>query len=849
MEIALASLLSAAEAMISLREPEIWENVADVLQDACNAGFGPAVFTDATMDLDSNDSDDAFSNPKSEHTNGERPLLNDKALTVNTWHAGTAELPIVVDSESEADDRFYAAGSSISPLSLASDPSSPELSVFDTTPSSATSTASSDSFFPIVTKEVIDLTNDETLITLPAKSDAMDPDIIDVEQIHSMEPQYFDDDIQMLGLKSFPDTVDLRDFPSDSQPSEISTCVELMMQTEEANRLMFVATWKPVTQTSAITKLPTEILAIIFEYCLPWLSNSEAEETTLFQEKLQGGGPLIRVCQRWRYILLPRLIRSVTISECTFLTKSAHCNSCVTMAGRHLVSVPIVRSLFDGTATAEVTQLAEHIRTVTLTPTLCERRSINGEDSLESGFVFFLPRVETVIIPSNLVRNFMNGASAHGLALQQKTLPNIRIHNTVPALNSTARRRLAFSDFIDTEEFRSSWIVPEDIKRLEVDGDCLQMCTRMEMLLLEELTINRRSHGDKFIQPPALSTLITLFSRYNTDFSTLSKITIRWLPKSEPVFASTPSSQDSCTCVTLAGIPSLEHLDASAVCPLFFAKKTGKCAKSVAFEYNCVANRVRPTSPTKYHEFRTLITSATEMRGRLILDPIEPSRFSTTISLISTKARDKPSTIDASLTTFPAYSIDLSTKVVRVTEYSAKAATRYKLYINNLIDRSTKAIAGREDKRLLSEYAIAARAKSLIDRWDCKWIAPAGVRKQRTTVLRWSYDVDMDVFFAGAAAGEFMVQGRLKDRLLNAREAEERKVKKAEMERMKSVAPPKKRSRKRKQDIEEKVTQPDNQPALPVAKKHKPSLGLSISDLLAATQKIPGSENSLLPWA
>ncbi|KAF3920804.1 hypothetical protein ABW20_dc0107818 [Dactylellina cionopaga] len=588
-----------------------------------------------------------------------------------------------------------------------------------------------------------------------------------------------------------------------------------------------------------MANLPTEILTMIFEYALPWFSNPATDESGLFQDRLKEGNPLTKVCRRWRYLVLPKILRSVTISECTFLTKSAHCHNCRTSANKHLVSVPVVRSLFDGTATLEATQLADHIRTVALSPVPCERRSANGEDSLESGFVFFLPRVETVVLPSNLVRNFLNGSSAHGLSLALKPLPSVRIYNSTSSIGSPYRRRATFSSSNDLDEFSTSWIIPEDIKKLEVDGDCLRMFEKMPLVLLEELTVNRRSYGDKFIQPPPIVSLITLLSNYNAEFSTLSKVTIRWLPKSDQSFPALggSTSKDACLCSTLASIISLEHLDTSTICPLFFAKKLGKCVTSVAFEYPCVHSRARPPPPTKHQDLRALVGPAMEMRNRLIPEATEPSRVSTLISLLSTKSRDKPHLIESSLTTPPAYTLDLSRKVVRVTEYSAKAATRYRLYINSLVARSTKAIVAREDKKLLSEYAIAARSKSLTDSWHCSWTGPSTTKKQRTTVLRWDYDVDMDVFFGGATAGEFMVLGRQKDRLLNAREAEERKAKKAEMEKLKSVTPPKKRSRKRKQDTADPV-----QTTTPIAespsKRQKSSQGVvlpPISSLLATT--------------
>ncbi|KAK6544853.1 hypothetical protein TWF694_001534 [Orbilia ellipsospora] len=805
----IASLISAAEAIVSLGGP----NTALAASDHDN---------NTNSDIPTSSSPRGHSEFHDDGMNSAGKLCFSASLN----SVGSAESPIILDSESEDEDNAAALCLPGSPISLSSHFSSREPSIFDTPPQSATSIITNDSFIPEPTKEVIDLTSDEGVSSnSKGKGRALDVEVIDVENIHSMDPQFFDDDIQMISPQSTPDPLNFWDFSS----PEIAGYIDFVMDLEDATELVQAIPWQPVVQTSTISKLPTEILSMIMEYTLPWFSQPD-DESVSFHEKLTGASPLIRVCQRWRYLLLPKLLRSVTISECTFLTKSAHCQNCMLSAGKHLVSVPIVRSLFDGTATPEVTQLAEHIRTVSLSATSCERRSMNGEDSLESGFVFFLPRVQTVVIPSNLVRNFMNGASAHGLNLNQKTLPNIRIHALPSNLSIAARRRLALSDYIDSDEFMDSWIIAEDIKRLEVDGDCLQMCTRMEMLLLEELTINRRSHGDKFIQPPTLSTLATLFSRYNTEFSTLSKVTIRWLPKAEsPAFlAANNASHDNCTCVTLAGIPSLEYLDTSTVCPLFFTKKVGKCMKSVAFEYSCVTTKTRPPPPIKYQEFRTLITSAHEMRNRLISDDIDHSRISTKISLISTKARDKPHTMDVSLTTPPAYSIDLGRKVVRVTEYSAKAATRYRLYINSLVARSTKAIMAREDKKLLSEYAIAARANSLTNRWDCSWTGAATTaKKQRTTVLKWDYDVDLDVFFSGAASGEFMVLGRAKDRLLNARETEERKAKKAEMERLKKAAPPKKRSRKRKQDPQAEPPQLDTQPIVDSAtKKPKVSSGV-----------------------
>ncbi|KAF3904988.1 hypothetical protein AA313_de0201736 [Arthrobotrys entomopaga] len=819
----IASLISAAEAIVELGELDTAGsiNVVPLYDDNTNSEIPASSLLDRQFMFRQDHGHDTSSKCEvgfPAHLNG----------------FGSAESPIVLDSESEEEDDMTAFGPLASPISLSSHFSSREPSIFDTPPQSATSVITNNSFIPSPIKEVIDLTSDEAISSgSEGEGKYIDVEVIDVENIHSMDPQYFDDDIQMINPQRIPDRLSFWDFFS----PEIAGYIDLMMNVEDASNLVQAIPWQPVVQTSAISRLPTEILSMIMEYTLSWFGHPD-DESVSFHEKLTGANPLIRVCQRWRYLLLPKLLRSVTISECTFLTKSAHCQNCMLSAGKHLVSVPIVRSLFDGTATPEVTQLAEYIQTVSLSAMPCERRSLNGEDSLESGFVFFLPRVQTVVIPSNLVKNFMNGASAHGLNLDQKVLPNIRIHALPSSLSVTRRRPPLASDSIEADQLMHSWIIPEDIKRLEVDGDCLQMCTKMEMLLLEELTINRRSHGDKFIQPPTLSTLATLFSRYNTEFSTLSKVTIRWLPKAEPSFlASGSASNDNCPCVTLAGIPSLEYLDASAVCPLFFTKKIGKCMKCVAFEYPCVMTKTRPPPPIKYQEFRTLITSANEMRNRLILDEMEQCQVSTKISLISNKARDKPHTMDISLNTSPAYTVELGEKVVRVTEYSAKAATRYRLYINSLVARSTKAIMAREDKKLLSEYAIAARANSLTNRWNCTWTGPAPTaKKQRTTVLKWDYNVDLDVFLSGAGSGEFMVLGRAKDRLLNARETEERRAKKAEMERLKKTAPPKKRSRKRKQDTKEQPLRPDTQNVTdPATKKPKLDSGVvlpPISSLL-----------------
>ncbi|KAF3941775.1 hypothetical protein ABW19_dt0203716 [Dactylella cylindrospora] len=724
--------------------------------------------------------------------------------------SGSKAAPVIIDSESEEEDSDYALeelaapGSSSSPISISSNFSSREPSIFDTPPQSATSTATTDSLIPEATKQVIDLTIEHP--TSKGKQKAVEPEIIDVDAIPSTDPQFFDDDIEMiqqdsdecLNRSDMPD-VEMTDF---SNTPDLQQYLQLMMSTLEANRLLRAAAWKPVEQDSSISKLPPELLWMIFDYALPSLSRSTIDDPAFFQERLKEGIPMMKVCRQWRYMLLPKILRSVTVSECTFLTKSAHCQFC--QIHRYLVSVPVVRSLFDGTATIEMMQMAEHIRTVALSPLPCERRSKNGEDSLESGFVYFLPRVETVVLPSSLVRNFLNGSSAHGLNLNPKALPNIRVYNPTPA--APTRRRLPFSDFHDVGDVGGSWIIPEDVKKLELDGDCLRLCAKIPMLLLEELTIDRRSHGDKFAQTPPASALCQFLSLYSTEFSTLSRITLRWLPKPDPSFplsSGSNSTQDPCLCSLLASIPSLEHLDLSSICPLLFAKKVGKCISSVAFEYPCVLNRTRPPPPTKYTNIRSLIGPATEMRTRLIPEGVESSRVPTVITLISIKSRDMPHLVEASLTTPPSYSLDLAKKITRVTEYSAKAATRYKLYINSLVTRSTKTILAREPKGLLSEYAIAAHAKSLTDTWHCSYIGPPASKKQRTTVLKWNYDVDLDVFLSGASSGEFMTLGRQKDRILNAREAEERKMRKLEMEKIKSAAPPKKRSRKRKADTQD----------------------------------------------
>ncbi|KAJ6259381.1 hypothetical protein Dda_6282 [Drechslerella dactyloides] len=727
--------------------------------------------------------------------------------------AGTADMPIVVDSESEDDVEKAAnnaAGPFASPAAVSSNFSPQGSSIFDTPPCSATSTATADSFIPEFVKQIIDLTRDEPSqsATTPASSSkgkakvTTDLEVIDVDAIFSMNARYFDDD---MGLVESPALSVIEAFPpavnEDDAVAEMWQSIEDMMNTEEAQRRMRYIDMKLVEQTSTITKLPSEILSMIFEQALPWFNNPALQDPMAFQDRLKGATPFMKVCRRWRYTLLPQVLKSITISECTFLTKSAHCAVCI--SNNSLVSVPVVRSLFDGTSTPESRQVADFIKTVAISPSLCERRQPDGEDSLESGFVFFLPNIESVVLPSHRVKSFLNAASKHGHNLGQKSLPNIRIYNTSHHYMPQPRRRLGFQDPLDITDVADSWVIPEDIKKLEIEGECLRLCTSWPMLLLEDLTINGRNFGDKLFTSPPPSTICQFLSCYTTDFSVLSRITIRWLPKTDqglPIVGNTPP--DICLCSVFASIPSLEHLDASTVCPLLFGKKTGKCISSVVFEYPCATSRHRPPPPTKHHNLRALVGPAAEMRARLIPADIEPSRVPTLISLATIRSRDRPESMELSLNTPPSYTLDFSRNVVRVTEYSAKAATRYKQYINGLVGRSMKSIVAREDKRLLSEYAIAARAKSLTDSWQCVWNCLQSTKKQRSVLIRWDYEVDMEVFFNGAVSGEFMVLGRQKDRLLNTREAEERKARKLEMEKLKSAAAaaPKKRTKKRKAD-------------------------------------------------
>ncbi|KAF3911324.1 hypothetical protein ABW21_db0205247 [Orbilia brochopaga] len=767
----------------------------------------------------------SFGRPSREHLDLDDNTETSKMASSSSWFSsvGTADRPIVVDSESEEEDveMFVdnATGLFSSPAAMSPIFDSREPSIFDTPPRSATSTATADSFIPEFVKQVIDLTGDEPSTSIAASTPmskgkakaTTEPEVIDVDAIFTMDPEYFNDD---MGLSESPAPSNAEVFPpivdEADAAAEMWQSIEDMMNTEEAQRRMRYLDMKIVEQTSTITKLPTEILGMIFEQALPWFSNPALQDPVFFQDRLREATPFMKVCRRWRYTLLPQVLRSITISECTFLTKSAHCAHCT--ANTSLVSVPVVRSLFDGSSTPESRQLADFIRTVALSPQPCERRHIDGEDSLESGFVFFLPNVESVVLPSHRVKPFLNSASKHGHNLGLKSLPNFRIDNTSAHQYLPARRRIGFPDPLDLTDVATSWVIPEDIRKLEVEGECLRMCTSWPMLLLEELTINRRNPGDKFMQSPAPSTLCQFLSCYTMEFSVLSRITIRWLPKSDqglPIAGSAP--QDTCLCSIFGSIPSLEYLDASTVCPLLFGRKTGKCINSVAFEFPCATSRHRPPPATKQHNLRALVAPALEMRARLIPADTEPSRVSTSITLATIKSRDKPESVELSLNTPPSYTLDISKHVVRVTEYSAKAATRYKAYVSSLVSRSTTSIIAREDKRLLSEYAIAARAKMLTDSWHCAWSGAQSTKKQRSTVLKWDYDVDMDVFFSGAFAAEFMILGRQKDRLLNAREAEERKARKAELEKLRSAAAttPKKRvSKKRKADTVVEEEQP-----------------------------------------
>ncbi|KAK6332270.1 hypothetical protein TWF696_002991 [Orbilia brochopaga] len=763
----------------------------------------------------------SIDNSHSQHTD----LSDNNMYSILTFFSGgTADRPIVLDSESEEEDVEMAvdntAGLFSSPAAMSPIFPSREPSIFDTPPRSATSTATADSFIPEFVMQVIDLTRDEPSTSAAGSASSSkgkakvttEHEVIDVDAIFSMDPEYFDDD---MGLSKSPElSTEMDVFPrviDDSDATaEMWQSIEEMMNTEEAQRRMRELDMKLVEQTSTITKLPTEILGMIFEQALPWFNAQAPHDPVLFQDRLRDATPFMKVCRRWRYTLLPQVLKSITISECTFLTKSAHCANCI--SNTPLVSVPVVRSLFDGTSTPESRQLADYIKTVALSPLPCDRRHVDGEDSLESGFVFFLPNVESVVLPAHRVKAFLNAASKHGHRLGLKSLPNFRIYNASAHQYIPQRRRAGYPDPLDLADVANSWVIPEDIRKLEIEGECLRLCATWPMLLLEDLTINRRNFGDKFIQSPAPATLCQFLSCYTMDFAVLSRITIRWLPKSDqglPIVGSSPP--DSCLCSMFALIPSLEHIDASTVCPLLFGKKTGRCISSVVFEFPCATSRHRPPPPTKHHNLRALVTPALEMRARLIPEDTEPSRVPTVISLASIRSRDKPESVEPSLNTPPSYTLDIGRNVVRVTEYSAKAATRYKAYVSSLVGRSTQAIIAREDKRLLSEYAIAARAKTLTDSWQCAWTGPQTAKKQRSTVLRWDYDVDMDVFFSGAVSGEFMVLGRQKDRLLNTREAEERKARKAELEKLKSAAAaaaPKKRTKKRKVDaaIDDSVT-------------------------------------------
>ncbi|EWC45459.1 hypothetical protein DRE_00858 [Drechslerella stenobrocha 248] len=725
---------------------------------------------------------------------------------------GTADQPIIVD-ESEAEDasepEAHRQGTFNWTPSLPSRCSSRELSIFNTPPHSAISATATDSLIPNPLHDVIDLTGDDTVSPLyKGKERAVSPpaaEVPDISGLLALDSRCSDDNTDFIDMttisnnRSGHSAAEISD--EDSTAAEIWESLEHMMETERARDRIQALNWEAVVQTCPVSKLPTEILTMIFKHTLNFCYSSKQVDPTsqLFSFKLKEATPLMRVCRRWRYTLLPTVLRDITISECTFLTKSAHCPHCV--QNKHLVSVPIVRSLFDGTATPEVRRLADHIRTVALSPLPCTRRHHDGEDSLESGFVFFLPNVETVILPSDLTKAFLNGASVHGLDLDLKSLPAIKIYNTSPY--SQGRRRVGVRDPSDLAEVTSKWVIPQDIKKLEVDGGSLQMCTSLPMLLLEELSINQRLYQDKFVQPaPSVSTLCQFLSYYTTNFTVLSRITMRGLLKQDPGPYFEPNGiSGSCICSLLASIPSLEHLDVLAVCPLFFTEKVQKCIKSVSWGDSCNKNRSHSHVPTKLHNLQALISSATDMRARLIPEDTDRSRVPTLLTWATVTSREEPWLADKSLTAQPTYSFDLAKNSVQVLEYSSKAATRYQRYITGIVERSVVAISAREDKKLLSEYAIAARAKYLTDSWKSSWTGPPVAKKQRTTVLTWNYEVDIDVFLAGASAGEFMVIGRQKDRLLNTREAEERKARKAEMEKLKSEAAPKKRSRKRKSDV------------------------------------------------